>query len=1024
MPFFKLFVKNLLVIFFDRGYIIRDLSLEDKMKNLLLSICILFFVSLCSAQVLQIKPWKNDPSIISRFLTVSLQHYLNHKGSDVFEQPRCIISGIPFQFGTNKEFNNVFLKDVGWKDWKTDPSSYYSAYDSLPVETDISRVMIHIPSDYYSCAYIIGYCENSPEFSNILTMRIGKFSGGHGMTRYTDFSVQIPRADNVRGGMGTIKTEKGNIFLVKIPFSNEIWQDFKNQPVIDVDITKEIRLAVRRPDPCRFQTRPLGLPSGVHIYGITFEHSPVRIEFDTTESGHVFNEPSVPVFYAKITKLFNFRECSIEAKAKDWYGNITNVVIDNIKVFNNSETIVPIKLDVKNRGYYDLELTVKINRQPVFTRYTSFALLAPDTRKYRNLSPLGTWDFCGGHFTSDNPDVVGPLYVKAGLRYGMFGFSDEAREKYGVIKGNDAKLNEKQIEELAEKIKQDPTIKPPERLMIFHENAISGEHIMRLPDVFTGKKYSFNEAEEKKFKEMWDFAEKTAKAIRKYFPKTEIYFGNGNPHLLEEFCRHKFPAELLGSRGNEAGNFMRMPETQPPDFIANNAGLWMDRMILDYYGYKNTPLRQCYEMCYPNSNPGNLSPQTQAKYFVRHIMHSLAWRIPIIRVGVITDVGNSYYFSNWGASGLCYGLPDIRPKPAYVAIATLTQVLDGATFNRAIDINSSVVYGLEFIKKDKKYVSCLWTIRGTRDVSLVFSGKTTCVLTDMMGNETSIQTKENSIGLNISSEPVYITSDKPIKNIVAGKAEMEKRPKKDFYLISSLGNLSEWKVEQGVNRELETYNFTCPRRKGNFSFKIVDSFEGETNVLQIKPQLPVPGSIYLPMYEILAHNTGIEISGIPTKIGLMVNGNGGWGRIIFELEDASGQRWISIGAEQKGQPTRWMADWFKPEEFAQLKTSNLCDWNTDDAWQRSYINFEGWRYLEFPLPGNYPGEGYHWPYSSQWRYSGDGVVKYPLKFKKLIITIPEKILYLTEYKAVPRQEIYLKDLMVTYQTPEEAFKAE
>ena len=156
----------------------------------------------------------------------------------------------------------------------------------------------------------------------------------------------------------------------------------------------------------------------------------------------------------------------------------------------------------------------------------------------------------------------------------------------------------------------------------------------------------------------------------------------------------------------------------------------------------------------------------------------------------------------------------------------------------------------------------------------------------------------------------------------------------------------------------------------------------------------------------------------------MVNGNGGWGRIIFELEDASGQRWISIGAEQTGEPTRWLADLLSPEEFAALKTSGVNDWNTDDPWGRSYINFEGWRYLKFPLPGNYPGEGYHWPYSSQWRYSGDGVVKYPLTFKKLIITIPEKALYLKDYRAVPRQEIYLKDLTVTYRPPEEAFVAE
>ena len=49
---------------------------------------------------------------------------------------------------------------------------------------------------------------------------------------------------------------------------------------------------------------------------------------------------------------------------------------------------------------------------------------------------------------------------------------------------------------------------------------------------------------------------------------------------------------------------------------------------------------------------------------------------------------------------------------------------------------------------------------------------------------------------------------------------------------------------------------------------------------------------------------------------------------------------------------------------------------------------------------------------------------YPLTFKKLVITLPEKALHLKDYRAVPRQETYLKDLMVTYRPPEEAFVAE
>ena len=79
----------------------------------------------------------------------------------------------------------------------------------------------------------------------------------------------------------------------------------------------------------------------------------------------------------------------------------------------------------------------------------------------------------------------------------------------------------------------------------------------------------------------------------------------------EEFARHKFPKELFDSRGNEAGTFMRAPETQPLDFVANNASLWMDRQILDAYGYADKPITQCYEICYPNTNPGNLTPETQ-----------------------------------------------------------------------------------------------------------------------------------------------------------------------------------------------------------------------------------------------------------------------------------------------------------------------------------------------------------------------------------------------------------------------------
>ncbi|MEI6425291.1 MAG: hypothetical protein WCP55_23980, partial [Lentisphaerota bacterium] len=539
---------------------------------------------------------------------------------------------------------------------------------------------------------------------------------------------------------------------------------------------------------------------------------------------------------------------------------------------------------------------------------------------------------------------------------GMFSFDEKDRRKYGILRGNEPTVNMRRAKDVAGYVAQEaaksktPDASPVNRWLIFHEDAISGAHVMRLPDMFTGRvPYKFNEAEQKKFQEMWQLAEEGSKTIRKEFPDAEIYFGNGNVHLLDEFLKNKFPKDLLGSRGNEAASFMRVPETQPTDIVANNASLWMDRQVLDHYGYSDTPLRQCNEICYPSTNPGNLNLRTQAAYYIRNIMHSLAWEIPIIRPSVIVDVGNSYYFSNWGASGLCQAKPDVRPKPSYVAFATLTLILDGAKFTRVIPTGSTTVYAVEFQRKDRQFVTCLWTIRGKRSLDIGVPSALPTTITDIMGNVKTVPVSNKTIRVEVSAEPVFLNTDAEISVINPEPAVLEGRPQGRSFVISSLGVLDEWTIEQEANTELECYNFLCPRRKGDFIYREVAVFEKESKVLEIKPKLPVPGSVYMPMYSVLKHaKGGVEIPGEPTEVGLMVNGNGGWGRIIFELEDASGQRFISIGAEQSGEPTRWMADWMKPEEFKDLKSSNINDWNTDDAWGRSYINFEGWRYVRFP----------------------------------------------------------------------------
>ena len=403
--------------------------------------------------------------------------------------------------------------------------------------------------------------------------------------------------------------------------------------------------------------------------------------------------------------------------------------------------------------------------------------------------------------------------------------------------------------------------------------------------------------------------------------------------------------------------------------------------------------------------------------------------MPVIRPNWIVDAANTHWFGNWGSSGLCCAQPDIRPKPSYVACATTTlllDVLDGVRFKRILRTGSPVVYAVEFQRKgDNKYVTCLWTICGTRPLRIRTGQLETAILTDIMGNETAVILGDESSDVMISSSPLYVITTNAIEEIKPGIPVMARRIDGEKFTVSSLGEFSDWRVQTQRSFELETYDYTSPRLKGEFQYTEVDVFDGEQDVLRVKPKLPMAEMVYLPMYSVLKHKRGVEIPGVLTQIGLMVHGNGGWGRVIFELEDASGQRWISISAEQPDKPPRqWMAALMDDDEFDKLQTSNVCDANTDDVWQRSYVNFDGWRYIQLPLPSNYPGEGYHWPYSSQWRYDGDGLVKYPLRFKNLIITLSEKYLYLKEYREVERPEIYLKDLMVTYQQLHVAFVAE
>jgi hypothetical protein len=967
-----------------------------------------------------------------QYVPVNLNQLANDKSTFATPSPKVNVNKIPINIVDSRGNNNLFLHNTGWPDWQKDPLSFYSVYDAVPKEPTDTLPVVQIPTDDYNAVYVLASCENSAAYSDVLSLRIGVKNGAV-QTTYHDYEFHVPRENEKRGDnvVKVLSSPTGNIFLLRLPINGTFAQEFSDHRALDVEITKKIRLAVAMPDAARFQYRPLGLPSGVHLYGMTFERAPLRLFMQAAQTGNVFNQPQIPSFWLRLEQVDNSpaKNITVHASAVDYYGNkidfpsITKVLLPTFKT--------TLKLPVPLRGYYALTVTVESNGKVLLEKKTTFALLPKDTRKYRAQSPFGTWDFGGTHYTPNDADVVGPLYVKAGLRYGMFNFSKTEREKYGIIKGNDPSMHfmdfdklDKTLDAQIAKLKADG--ETPARWLIYHEDGISGNHVTRTPDLFTGKHYQLNADEQQKFDAMWKQAEAATKKIRAAFPHIQIYLGDGGPQLMEEFLRHHYPTTMFDVLGNEAAAFQRLPESQPTDFVANNASLWMERKLLDDYGYKNKPLGQCYEIMYPASNPGNLTLRDQANYVIRNAMHSLAWKIPAIRFEGIADPGNSYYFSNWGGTGLMFGKPNLSPKPLYVAVATMTQLLDGAKFSRIVPTSTTTVYAFEFKKQNGTLVTCLWTPNTQRKV-FVNTTEQRLRVTDLMSNAKDFPISNGHLGLFAGHDPIFIESAKPLQ-IMAGSPMEDSLPQEKYFSISALNDAAQWQLINSQNNELDAYNFMQPRQTGNFAIKNA----AKENALEVKPLNPNTQNWWIPRYTQLKLKQPVAIDGQPTHIGLMVNGNGGWGRVIFELEDADGQRWISIGAEQKGSPNPWLADWLSKEEFEKLQNSpnqsaGISDWNSNDVWGRSVINFAGWHYIKFPLPGNYPGEGYHWPYTSQWRCvaadgsRGDYVVHYPLKFTALDITARSKVLYGTKVLPVQRPEIYLKDLIATYGNPDTAF---
>jgi hypothetical protein len=886
----------------------------------------------------------------------------------------------------------------GLRGLETNENTSRTSLDAMPQSLQFS-----VPQAFYHRAWVLCAVEDDANKDPVLTTRLTRFAVAGRGGAMADTTLILPRGGEKPGEgieqVGSVeyvsaaqKKIATPLYFVRVDLKMgdilDLLADTKDSvaamkigPYLDFEFLGKCgELGVqhdRRREPDATST------SAVHVFGVTLEKSPVEMRLKQSQPGNIFHNDEKP------ETTFALRANAPGKYVLQW--EISDVTDRNLErrekavelTATGSEADVAVPLGMPDVGWYGLRVSlVDDGGRVLFRHHAAFALLGKDTRTAGYESPFGTWWFGGAHYTERDLNVVGPLLFKAGMRRTNVLWTKDTEADLAPWK-----ISHNQISwpfRLAD-LKDWPAAEARAEKSIgamlnrfphcqfvdlFHESYDPGACPPELYDV----KYAAKDAAQaERDDQLYELGLKAGKFFRAKFPQLKIIAGNsgGSSGMIAVMLRHGFPRDLFDYLGSEATGQTFSPEKLS---VHTTAGIWLMGETARKFGYE-APMAGCFE--FTSRAERDLGPQRHAEWYSRDLLFGLAYRFPTISPAGLEDVGNSYYDTLWGASGLCQRQPLHYPKPAYVALATLTRVLDSVKLVRQMPTGSSSAYALEF-ERGGEHIYAFWTPRGQCEMEIEFPADTDVTNVEFYGRQHLLKTRGKRITITADTAVNYIISPIAATTVTAGaRAFPLHQPPSGTQVVSHMDDLSQWQLvpdDKSLSTPLE--------RPGQFALRQVnDSEKGACLELQLQRQGEVPSVVG--EYTALRLKQPLPIPGKPHTFGVWVKGNSSWGRIFWEIKDAKGQIWRSSGRFDGG------------------------DWAN-----QSFIDFDGWCFVTFPFTKQSPviqiepaaGIG-------QWEHTGGGTPEYPLKLTGLWVLAHRQSLDLTKMEPA-RAPIRLKDVSV------------
>lgn len=893
-----------------------------------------------------------------------------------------------------------------------------------------ARIQTRIPYDNYTKLHLIAASDDTENSVPVISAQFFRAASGFPKS----FSTRVPlfskRATDVEALPVRLENgREGALYHVTIPLDPGQLSDFSGDEAIEVELTKEVKHYRAYPDPICFSFHQGGLPSSVHVYAMTLERSPVGMEFNPDKFGHVWTAPLKPSYTATLrnrTSAPRTVEMDLDTVSLDGTSKTTQKQSVTIPP-GNVETPVKFALnDLKRFGYHDVTLTMKDGDQ-TWVEKRSLAHLAPDTRERGNWDEgrgalFGIFDWGGGHTTPKRMDalqVMGEagaettlgsfegsppeqralaekfgmisvfLFDAATIYYNAFVFSP-MKEKYDPAKPAESGAA---LVEFLKTIETKPSaITRPIEVPFFPEPGLGPISWGNQPDYYGEPEHVLSDDEEKNYQMYLTKFLIGAKAIRKQWPNAKLMLPHGDPLFCIPFIRRNAEVrELIDGVALDMPGFERMPESQLHQVVQHR----LYELVNEFKKIGKVPRLTMHEGTCADTPPGALTFEEQADIYTRNFLSFFAYGVTRHPSGPSSfDCGNYWGEEHYGCCGLFTRVPYCNPKPSYVAYATLTRHLNRANFEKWLPTGSLSTYCHQYKhSKTNKLIHVFWCIRGQRPVTLTVPKGAKISHFDEDDNLTELVETDGKVTFPINSSPCYVEGLDADAQISLG--EPDHSDSKPGPITVKLDNLADgWEISKERDDHYEnSYYLQIARFPGKMSAAPEDApaqYGGKALAVRLGQQ--DKERKVMPWYTTLVPRHDITIPGRSSHLGLWVKAASDWGRVVYCLKDAKGEKWLSIGTAE--------------------------NWNCDDTHLWSYFNFDGWRYLKFEMPSNAPYDSFRELGSTWWGHfgKGDGVVDLPLKLDKIMVERRTHAMYVNDPQPTRPDDVLLGDLYAEYET--------